>query len=168
MKHNPLHSYEEIAEVLEYAAIAGGSSLVWKKDVSARAKKGQPAGCACRNTKYWVVRFEGRRYYAHRIVWLLNNKQWPSLELDHIDSDRNNNTLPNLRESTHSQNCHNRKDKRVGISGFKGVSWDGKNNKWRATIGVDGKKKRLGLFDDPSEAHKAYVKAKEHYAPSHL
>ena len=164
MKPTNLHTYEDLAQVLEYRPEENGSSLVWKRDMSTRAKAGQRAGCACKNTGYWVVALNKKRYYAHRLVWILTNGCWPELELDHIDSNKNNNQIENLRECTHSQNCHARKARNVGISGYRGVSWCSKNNKWRAVIGINGKKKRLGLFDDPKLAHVAYTNAKAQQA----
>lgn len=107
--------------------------------------------------KHWEVRLTGSLYKAHRLVYMLANKVDPSdLEVDHIDGDATNNHPDNLRLANHIENGHNRNKNRNNKSGHKGVSWYKNLRKWVAEIMVDGKKKRLGCFDQLEDAANAY------------
>ena len=77
------------------------------------------------------------------------------LDVDHIDRDRLNNNLSNLRMVTTQQNMFNTK--------AKGYYWNKRDQKWLAQIKLDGKKHHLGLFDKEEDARQAYLKAKEIY-----
>jgi HNH endonuclease/AP2 domain len=81
------------------------------------------------------------------------------LEVDHVNKDKLDNRRQNLRLASKSQNARNRGANKNNTSGFKGVSWNKRDNKWQALIRVHLKKKFLGYFDDPTEAAKAYDKA---------
>lgn len=83
----------------------------------------------------------------------------PDKDVDHIDGDGLNNQRHNLRLATPSQNLANHKRKKHNTSGYTGVSWDKKRQKWRAYIGIDGKWKYLGRFDSKLAAAKAYDQA---------
>ena len=76
-------------------------------------------------------------------------------EADHINGDRLDDRIENLRPATHSQNQHNCKP-RGGTSRYKGVSWHKKAGKWRACIKRNSKTIHLGLFTDEIDAVKAY------------
>lgn len=78
------------------------------------------------------------------------------LEVDHVDRDPLNFNRDNLRICTHQQNCFNQGPRRNNTSGFKGVYWDKFNNKWRASIMVDGYTNNIGRYEDIVEAAKAY------------
>jgi hypothetical protein len=107
--------------------------------------------------KHWEVRLAGSLYKAHRLVYMLANKVDPSdLEVDHIDGDATNNRPNNLRLANHIENGHNRSKNRNNKSGHKGVSWYKNLRKWVAEIMVDGKRKRLGCFDQLEDAANAY------------
>lgn len=79
--------------------------------------------------------------------------------VDHIDNDTMNNTRSNLRVCTHAQNCANTNICKGNTSGYKGVGWHKATGKWRAYITVNKKQTQLGLFNNPKDAHAAYVKA---------
>jgi len=101
-----------------------------------------------------------RSYYAaHRLAWLYVHGAWPTNQIDHIDGNRSNNVLTNLREATHAENSQNQRKARAdSSSGFLGVSQVRK--RWYARIVVHRKLRHLGAFDTPEEAHLAYLKAK--------
>jgi hypothetical protein len=80
-------------------------------------------------------------------------------EIDHIDGDPLNNQRSNLRVCTRPQNQWNRGKQKNNTSGFKGVHWSKRAQKWHAGICYRGRKKSLGNFDDPVLAAKAYDKA---------
>jgi hypothetical protein len=78
---------------------------------------------------------------------------------DHKDQNGLNNQRDNLRESTSSQNSANRSLQSNNKSGYRGVGWHKKSNKWRAYITVNRKHIHLGLFDSIQEAARVYNKA---------
>jgi hypothetical protein len=81
------------------------------------------------------------------------------IEVDHVNGNRLDNRRANLRLATHKQNLHNLPTPAHNTSGFKGVSWCKRSQKWRAYIKVDGKSKHLGLFATAEGAALAYDEA---------
>jgi hypothetical protein len=113
---------------------------------------------------YVVVKVLGRTYKAARIAWAIFYGDWPSVSMcvDHIDQDKSNNAIVNLRLATSSQNRRNNNGNSGVASSLKGAYRHGV--KWRALIWVDGRLKNLGSFDTALEAHEAYCSAAEvHY-----
>jgi hypothetical protein len=93
----------------------------------------------------------------HRFVYELAYGPIPEgLQIDHIDGNRSNNFLSNLRLVTHQQNQWNR-------TAAKGYYWNKQHKKWMARISLNGKEKFLGYFDSEAEAHQAYLDAKKIY-----
>lgn len=127
-------------------------------------RAGSPAGSAARHG-YVVLCLDGKRYYAHRLAWYLVHGTWPQ-EIDHIDRNRSNNTITNLRASTRRENSRNlsRKRRKNNTSGVRGVTWDKKNSRWIAAITVDRKRIMLGRFATKEKAAEAYaLAAYEHF-----
>lgn len=100
-----------------------------------------------------------RIYYASRVVWALHTGNWPNDEIDHVDGNKANNSISNLRAASRFQNAQNRGLRKKGHSRFKGVTWNKRAKKWQAVIGAYGKKKYLGAFSLEEDAHRAYIKA---------
>ncbi|EBX3325715.1 HNH endonuclease [Salmonella enterica subsp. enterica serovar Java] len=100
---------------------------------------------------YYHVSVNGRKMLVHRIVWIMHNGSIPAgLEVDHIDRNRGNSTLSNLRLVTSTENNINQSLRSDNKSGAVGVCRH--RNKWRAYIKLHGKEKHLGLFDSVAEA----------------
>lgn len=110
------------------------------------------------NTGYVRIVIGGYRFMAHRLAWFYVNGKWPEFEIDHIDLDKSNNAILNLREAKPSENCMNRKIRIDNQSGFKGVGFDAKSKKWRARIAVNGRRFNLGYFNTAEEAGNAIKK----------
>ncbi len=115
----------------------------------------------------WRVAKIGRSTYALRINPLDPKRgsirlhraimgEPEGLEVDHIDGDGLNNRRENLRLATRAENMRNRKTPSNNTSGFKGVIRVEWRKKWQARIVLNGKRKQLGYFDTPQDAHKAY------------
>ena len=103
-------------------------------------------------------------FRVHRLLasaFIPNPNSLP--EVDHIDNNRSNNALTNLRWCNHSQNNMHRTKQSNNKSGIIGVSWDKKYKKWTARIKVDGSYKFLGYFIEKNEAVKARKEAEERY-----
>lgn len=105
---------------------------------------------------YWCIRIDGRCYMSHRLAWLAVYGEWPVETVDHIDGDRRNNQIANLRLASNGQNLWNRKAQRNNTSGSKGVTFDRSRSKWIAQIAVDGRRHHLGRFDSIDDASAAY------------
>lgn len=137
-----LISYSDVSLKLRYCSESG--DLIWLKSLS-NVKAGSKAG-ALHKAGYRVVSLSGQRYLAHRIIWLLNNKEWPDGEIDHIDGDPKNNRIENLRVVSESQNQRNRCRRSDNTSGHQGVSWDKTRNCWQVNITINGVQKNYGRF----------------------
>jgi len=87
----------------------------------------------------------------------------PGMKTDHINGDKQLNTIENLRTCTTAENMRNRSMQKNNTSGYKGVFWSIRGKKWRAQITVNKKAIHLGLFDDPKEAYEAYKLAADAY-----
>lgn len=119
--------------------------------------------------KFYAVRkskqVEGKRttILMHREV--LGLKYGDPRQGDHIETEETlNNCRSNLRIATDIENRWNTLKRCTNHSGFKGVSYDKRANKWRARITVRGKEIWLGYFDTKEEAHEAYKAAAiEHF-----
>lgn len=105
----------------------------------------------------------------HRAVWALANGAWPEGEVDHLDGNRQNNRLENLRIVTASENHRNQKRPKNNTSGVLGVSWYKPYRRWRATVNIGGRSRHLGYFDTVAEAAAARTEASEThgYHPNH-
>jgi hypothetical protein len=110
-------------------------------------------------TGYVRVKLLNKKYLAHRLAWFIVHKQWPDGQIDHINGNRSDNRIVNLRVVDQSGNSQNRRAKQKNNqSGYFGVHASGA--KWRAQIRIDKKLKHLGLFDTPELASMAYIEAK--------
>lgn len=114
------------------------------------------------NTGYRQISIDGVYLLGHRIAWAMSHGEWPEADIDHINGNRIDNRIVNLRKATRSQNLQNqhrvRSDNKAGLPG---VFWNAKHNKWQSNITHMGKTKYLGLFGDKHEAHSAYLSAKK-------
>lgn len=108
---------------------------------------------------YHTANINKTAHRLHRLAWLYVYGEWPDGPLDHINNDRGDNRISNLRLSTPSKNAMNRKCRSDSRSGIKGITWNEKEGVWRATIGINGKRKTLGRFSTAQEAHAAYCEA---------
>jgi hypothetical protein len=152
---------ERLLAVLRYDAATGlFFNLVHR---SSRAPIGANAGSKGRNG-YRYISIDGRSYLAHRLAWLYVNGEWPSEQVDHVNGDRGDNRIANLRLATPSENGQNRKrplsSNRVGLLG---VFVD--KGRFVARICANGRTKHLGTFDSAEAAHEAYLLAKQEMHP---
>lgn len=104
------------------------------------------------NQGYRIVTVGKQTILAHRLAWFLVNGIWPESQLDHINLDKTDNRIDNLRAATRSENQMNiRARSALG----KGVTLHAKG-KFQAQIKRDGRNYHLGLFGSKEEAHAAY------------
>ena len=111
---------------------------------------------------YVSIMIDGHHYLAHRLAFLYMTGLMPESS-DHINRVRDDNRWVNIRVATPSQNMMNRSIFKNNKSGFRGVSWKNREQKWVANIRVDGKQKQLGTFICKHEANKAFIGASKIY-----
>jgi hypothetical protein len=114
-----------------------------------RQKTGDEAGCVSPQG-YRYLSFHGRATPAHRLAWLWVYGTWPPADVDHLNRDRLDNRIANLRSATRSENCHNVAAR--SASGLKGISAASKSASWHARIMVSRKQIYLGSYTTPEEA----------------
>ena len=104
---------------------------------------------------YKVGTLFGKSYKAHRLIWLMETGAWPKWRIDHLDGNRANNRIPNLRDVRWGVNCRNRSMGSKNTSGVVGVRWDPQSSKWQAYIKVERKLVQLGKFTEKNAAIEA-------------
>ena len=125
-----------------------------------RCRAGTVAGTATARG-YRQICIDYRVHLAHRLAFVYMLGAAPAV-VDHVNGEKCDNRWANLRAATISSNAQNQRHSRKGnASGFLGVHWSRRLNKWQARIKpADGPSKYLGSFTDPEEAHQAYLTAK--------
>ena len=112
----------------------------------------------------WFVRLKRQCIYRYVLVWALRTGELPSEELDHKNHDSLDDQFDNLRLATSGQNKANMRRRKDNTSGFKGVCWLKRRQKWLARLNLDGKSLHLGTYATCEEAHDAYLAAaRKHY-----
>ena len=150
---------ERLKELLEYNKNTG--IFYWRINKQSR-KAGTVAGHI---NKYGYVRImlDKRQYQAHRLAWLYCYGSFPVEQIDHINHNKSDNRICNLREASEVDNHKNRPKQLNNTSGCTGVSWYKPTSKWGAYIQVNGKSITLGYFSSFTEAVKARKEAEIKY-----
>jgi len=137
-------------------------NLIWKIKPSSRGhsvKVGDIAG-TLKSHGYLCVGINYNSYRAHRLIFLMHKGYLPKT-IDHINGDKLDNRIENLRAATVGQNQHNRKTNANNTSGYKGVSWSKAQKKWTTRITLERKNIHLGYFSNLEEAAEVVRKARE-------
>lgn len=123
----------------------------------------KPAFTAKMKNGYRIGAVGDRSLLAHRVIWAIVNGEWPEDQVDHINGDRQDNRLKNLRSVCRAENNKNSKRPCTNTSGVVGVGWRPRQNKWLAQIKTGGKAHYLGCFDDKQDAIRARKDAERKY-----
>lgn len=130
--------------------------------------KNQPAGTlvGTSDTKgYLKCGVDGKVHKVHRLVWLYVHGVWPTGQIDHINHITSDNRIANLRDVSSAQNHQNRARKTKSASGYLGVTWHKRDQRWQAHIEVNGKPTHLGVFQNLDDAIAARQQAEVLYHP---
>jgi hypothetical protein len=131
--------------------------LIWK----VKNTKGKIAG-SLKPTGYTVIEVDGKNIMAHRLVWIMHNGNFEGY-IDHIDGNRSNNRIENLRVVDRTKNQWNRKISHNNPIGVKGVRFRKDSNKFEARLTVNGKRMVLGSFKDLELAQLVVMEARNKY-----
>lgn len=160
-KFNALPSVDELNDLLDYDPETG--LLTWKKTSSNRAVAGSIAG-HLHSGGYVVIKINRMRYLAHRLAYKMCYGSDPVNQVDHIDCNKSNNRIANLRDATPSQNHANTRVRKKNPSGIKGVyTSNRKKFPWKASIHFNNKTIYIGYYKTKEEAALAYEKAAKEY-----
>jgi hypothetical protein len=156
---------ETLHQLLNYNAETG--VFTWKL-------RGRELFSTDRDFKKWNTRYAGavagksvgslyrqimirpHLYYAHRLAWLYRHGEWPYPEIDHINGDRHDNRIDNLRVVDSQKNKANTRRHKDNEAGYKGVRLDKRRGYYVARLYVDGKERHLGSYPTAEEASRAY------------
>lgn len=152
-------SISTLNEWLVYDSETG--CLKWKKRKSPSANAGDIVGC--KNSRGYIhFRIDKISLTCHRTAWAMYYGEWPELFIDHINGDRSDNKISNLRLASRSENNRNAAIRKDNKTGMKGVRFCLRDKKYIAHIRINGKSICLGYFDSAIQAQGAYAeKAKE-------
>lgn len=178
---------DEVLQHLRYVPESG--DLYWLDDLKvANGAKSRVAGkrAGYPHDGYTIIEIgygeERMRNRAHVLIWLMVTGEWPEGQIDHINGNRSDNRMSNLRIVTQSENNQNRANVGIGKSGLLGV-WYRPSRKWAggvtvclrpyrsairipATGDTPSKTMHLGSYFTAEEAHNAYLDAKRKYHPA--
>lgn len=166
MAAKPLPSQEYLRQLLDYDPETG--VLTWKARTpemfsadgrdpqwKARNWNSKLEGKEAFNVKspngYLASLLNGKRLYAHRVIWAWFHGYWPGY-IDHINGDRADNRLSNLRVTTKVKNQRNVRYTKPSKSGVVGVNWFKQTSKWSVSIGCNGRSVWLGCYEDKLDA----------------
>ena len=125
---------EYLKSLFEY----DGKNLLWRI-TRGMARKGSIAG-TINSRGYRHVRIDNKFYQAHRLIWIYINEELPSeLQIDHINRDRSDNRIENLRLATGSQNNMNSCVSDRSLTGVKGLYFSTYHDSWCSEVKVNGK-----------------------------
>ena len=118
-----------------------------------------------RKTNRGYIQFSvlGKLYSGHRLAWLYEHGKFPKNQIDHINHDRIDNRIDNLREATNAENHKNRTMQSNNTSGYNGVYWREDRRRWYVSITIDQKTKHIGYFKAKDDAVSARKEAEKKY-----
>ena len=133
---------EQVKKLFDYR----NGELYWMINPCKNVKIGDMAG-SLNNKGYKRTSINKKIYSIHRLIFLMFHGYLPKV-LDHIDGNRLNNQIENLREATAAQNQHNSKKPITNTSGVKCVFWHKQTKKWQVKLKTNGVSKSFGLYND--------------------
>jgi hypothetical protein len=146
---------ERLKELFVYDQDAG----TFRRTVDAGGYKAGAIAGGSTGKGYHYIGIDGAQWLTHQLAWLYVYGEWPSMQIDHINGNRADNRIANLREATDSQQRANSATHKNNTSGSRGVSFYAKHNRYKAKIAYNGTTHYLGWFKTREEAEDAYRRA---------
>lgn len=159
-----------LRKLLRYEPETGKLYWLERDDIRFNTQfSGREAFTAVGSHGYHASRVMGTQLLAHRLIWALVYGEWPKHEIDHINGQKTDNRLQNLRSVTASENGRNKRISRRSSSGVIGVYWAEHASKWRAEIKIHQKRYHLGYFPSKAQAASARKSAERSmgFHPNH-
>jgi hypothetical protein len=147
----------ELKELFDYA----DGKLFWKVDRRANKVKGAEAGRIA-SSGYRQITINGVLYRTHRLIWLFHHGFLPDF-IDHINGNKLDNRIENLRPASKTENNRNAKLRQDSKSQVKGVSWSKEVKKWRVQVWACGKQRDFGCYEDIEFAELVAIEARNKY-----
>jgi len=154
----PLPTVAELRKLLSYNPDTG--ELRWKHRASgAQSWNARYSGAQALNTVhsdgYRMGQIHKVKVYAHRVAWALHHGSWPSEQIDHINGDRADNRIANLRQASASENAKNLRPAQPRSSGVPCVFWSEGSQKWRVRKRTKKLRQEIGSFHCIGQALRA-------------
>lgn len=142
----------------------GLNAAVWNGQYA-----GNEAFTATGSHGYRASRVQNIQCLAHRLIWAICNSHWPTSQIDHINGDKQDNRIENLRAVSASENGRNKRIRSTSKSGVMGVYWADHAQKWRAEIKAGGLRHHIGYFTSKADAAAARKVAEREFGfhPNH-
>jgi len=151
----PELTHELLLEVLNYNPLTGKFNWKIKFNKKENSESTTKDGYKC-------ISVFGKSYQSHRLAWFYIHKKWPN-QIDHIDHDKTNNVINNLRDITSLENNRNSSLSKRNTSGTTGICFIKQTKKWIAQINTKRNNIYLGTFINKEDAIKARKEAEERY-----
>lgn len=147
--------FRDLIDHLAYDPATG--VLTWNRKLRGGRKAVGTVAGTLRRDGYLYVCFRRRRYLAHRLCWAIYHGSSPAgIDLDHVNGDRADNRIANLRSASSSENNRNKGKQPTNTTGFKGVHRNRRSGKFSASVNHLKVKYSLGMFDRAEDAARAY------------
>lgn len=159
MKYKTTPSQAQLRGLFTY----DNGQLYWTHAATKKEWRGKRAGTK-HPDGYIYISVHGVRYMAHRLIWsLMMGAIDDNLQIDHINRNRSDNRITNLRNVTKTENMRNMKMMKTNKSGYNGVHWLRNQKKWVATININGERVVLKQTIHLQLAIEARKKAEKKY-----
>lgn len=158
----PILTAERLRDLFHYDQNTG---IFTRKISWVKSKIGQQVG-TLHSKGYVSIRIGGRKdskhYFAHRLAWLHLHGAWPVGQIDHINGNRSDNRICNLRDVTQSENMLNQhRAQRDNRHGHMGVTESKGAFKYKSGMTFQGRRLSFGYYQSPEDAHAVYARAKK-------
>ena len=151
-------TYERLHQVLSYDWVTG--KFTRNITTSTKHKAGCEAG-GINAIGYVAISIDHKLYLGHRLAWFYFYGENPDFDVDHINGNRLDNRICNLRLATMQENSLNRDKQKNNSSGYKNVSWSKAMKRWMVRMQVKGKDRVLGYYSTPEEANVAAIQERK-------
>lgn len=151
----------ELKAVLHYDAPTG--VFRWRHSRRNNIRPWSVAGVPTKRQGYLQIVVNRKAYLAHRLAWLYVHGSMPPDHIDHVNGDKADNRIENLRQANNTTNHWNEAIRSTNKSGHKGIWWHKQSGKWEAACRVNGKQKTVGRFERIEDAVEAVRKFREQH-----